>query len=40
MPHWLTKVEVHRGGSPSRGMFQEVLLVRISITETKDRGES
>ena len=36
----LTKVEVRRGGLPSREMFQEVLLVWISIAETKDRGES
>ena len=40
MPPRLTKAKVHRVGSPSRGMFQEVLLVRISIAETKDRVES
>ena len=36
----LAKVEVRIGGLPSRGMFQEVVLARISITETKARGES
>ena len=40
MPPRLTKVEVCRGGLPSREMFQEVLLARISIAETNDRGES
>ena len=40
MPHWLTKAEVRRGGLLSRGMFQEVLLVRVSIEETKDKGVS
>ena len=29
-----------RGSLPSEGMFQEILLARISIEETKDRGES
>ena len=32
--------EVHKGGLPSRGMFQEILLSRISIAETKDKGDS
>ena len=32
--------EVRKGGLPSGGMFQEVLLARISIAETKDRGKS
>ena len=40
MPPRLTKAEVCKGGLPFRRMFQEVLLVRISIAETKNRGES
>ena len=36
----LAKAELRIGGLPSRGMFQEVLLAQISITENKDRGES
>ena len=36
----LAKAELRIGGLPSKGMFQEVLLGQISITETKDRGES
>ena len=40
MPPWLTKAEVRKGGLPFRGMFKEVLLARISIAETKDKGES
>ena len=39
MPPRLTKAEVRRGGLPSGGMFQEVLLAQISIAETKDKGE-
>ena len=33
----LTKAEVRRGGLPSKGMFQEILLIWVSIAETKDR---
>ena len=40
MPPRPTKAEVSRGGLPSRGISQEVLLARISIVKTKDRGES
>ena len=40
MHHWLAKVKVRIGGFPSRGMFQEVQLAQINITETKYRGES
>ena len=36
----LAKAEVRIGGFPSRGMFQEVQLARISITKTKYKGES
>jgi len=36
----LAKAEVQMGGLPSKGMFQEVLMARISITETRYRGES
>ena len=36
----LTKAEVRIGGLPSKGIFQEVLLARISIAETKYRVES
>ena len=36
----LAKAEVQIGGLPSRGMFQEALLARISITGTKYIGES
>ena len=35
----LTKVEVRRGGLLSERMFQEVLLARISIAKTKDKGK-
>ena len=34
MPHRLTKAEVRKGGLPSKGTFQEVLLVQVSIAET------
>ena len=40
MSPWLTKVEVRIGDLPSRGMFQEILLVWISIAKTKDGGKS
>ena len=40
MPPRLTETEVRRGGLPSGGIFQEVLLAWISIAEIKDRGES
>ena len=40
MPLRLTKAEVHRGGLPSEGMYQEVLLARISIVEIKEIGDS
>ena len=40
MRPWLAKAEVRRGGLPSRVTFQDVLLVRISIVETSDNGES
>ena len=36
----LTQAEVHGGGLPSGEIIQEVLLVRISIAETKDKGDS
>ena len=36
MPPRLTKAEVCRSGLPSKGIFQEVLLVRINIAKTKD----
>ena len=39
MPHRLIKVEIRRGGLPSRAMFQEILLIQISITEAQDRGK-
>ena len=40
MHPWIVKAELRIDGLPSRGMFQEVLLAQISITEIKDRGES
>ena len=40
MPPRLTKAKVRRGGLSSGGMLQEVPLARISVAETKDRGES
>ena len=36
----LTKAEVQIGDLPSKEMFQEVLLTRISIAKTKYKGES
>ena len=35
-----SSVDQSRGSLPSEGMFQEILLARISIEETEDRGES
>ena len=34
MSHQLTKAEARRGGLLFRGTLQEILLIRISITET------
>jgi len=40
MPLRLTQAEVYGGGLPFGEMFREILLAWISITETKNRGES
>ena len=39
MPPWLSKAEVRNGGLPFEAMFQEILLIRIRIMKTKDRGK-
>jgi len=40
MPPQLIQAKVYGGGLPSEETFREILLVRISIVETKDKGES
>ena len=35
-----SSVDQSQGSLPSGGMFQEILMARISIEETDDRGES
>ena len=39
MPSWLTKAEVRRGSMSTKVVFQEVLLIWISIAKTSDRKE-
>ena len=39
MPSRLSKAEVRRGGLPFEATFQEILLIRICIMKTKDRGK-